>query len=98
MLSQINYVIRSIQDGKYLVARVSQEQEPTEASYLLVFQLDHEALSYINTHAQEFSDRLQVESVSPSQLKALLARWGYQGVALVEDPLLPKINFLVTTN
>ena len=94
MLSQINYVIRSLKDGKYLVARISQKQEQTEASYLLVFKLDHEALSYINAHAQDFQDRLSVESLSPSQLKTLLNRWGYQGIALVEDPLIPNMSFL----
>lgn len=94
MLSQINYVIRSLKDGKYLVASITKEQEQKEASYLLVFKLDHEALSYINSHAQEFSDRLNVESLSSIQLKALLNRWGYQGIALVEDPLIPNINFL----
>ncbi len=98
MLSQINYVIRSLQDGKYLVARISQKQDRAEASYLLVFKLDHEALSYINTHAQEFCDRLSVESVSPTQLKSLLNRWGYQGIGLVEDPLIPNISFLEINN
>ena len=98
MLSQINYVIRSLKDGKYLVARTAQEQEQTEASYLLLFKLDYEALSYINSHAQEFGDRLSVESISPIQLKELLKRWGYQGIALVEDPLLPNINFLKITS
>ena len=94
MLSQINYVIRSLKDGKYLVARMGQESNRAEASYLLVFKFDHEALSYINAHAQEFSDRLSVESLSSTQLKVLLNRWGYQGVGLVEDPLIPNINFL----
>lgn len=98
MLSQINYVIRSLKDGKYLVARIAQEPEQTEASYLLLFKLDYEALSYINSHAQEFGDRLSVESISPIQLKDLLKRWGYQGIALVEDPLLPNINFLDITS
>ena len=94
MLSQINYVIRSLKDGKYLVARIAQEQDQAAANYLLVFKLDHEALSYINSHAQEFSEQLSVESLSSIQLKALLNRWGYQGIALVEDPLIPNINFL----
>ncbi len=98
MLSPINYVIRSLKDGKYLVARITQEQNRAEASYLLVFKLDHEALSYINSHAQEFSDRLNVESVSSTQLKALLNRWGYQGIGLVEDPLIPNISFLEVTS
>ncbi|VEP13398.1 conserved hypothetical protein [Hyella patelloides LEGE 07179] len=94
MLSSINYVIRSPKDGKYLVARISQNEDSPEASYLLLFKADHEALSYINAHGQEMSNRLKVESLSPVQLKSLLQRWGYQGIGLVEDPLIPNINFL----
>jgi len=56
MLLQINYLIRSKLDGKYLVARMP-EQSGIEASYLLVFQQDYDALSYINAHGQEFCDR-----------------------------------------
>ncbi|MEL6439251.1 MAG: hypothetical protein AAFQ80_08380 [Cyanobacteria bacterium J06621_8] len=93
MLLQINYLIRSRQDGKYLVARVPQAGEK-EASYLLVFQHDYDALSYINTHGKEFSDRLTVETASPSQLKGLLTRWGYSGFGIVKDPLLPDIQFV----
>ncbi len=37
MLLQINYLIRSKQDGKYLVARIP-DQSGVEVSYLLVFQ------------------------------------------------------------
>jgi hypothetical protein len=88
------YLIRSKIDGKYLVANVSQENEAKSTSYLLVFKEDFEALSYINTHGKEFSDRLAVESVSDTQLKGLLQRWGYQGIGLVEDPLVPQISFL----
>ena len=66
MLLQINYLIRSKNDGKYLVARISQDDDRAEASYLLVFQADHEALSYINTHGKEMSDPLEVESVYPA--------------------------------
>ena len=93
MLLQINYLIRSKQDGKYLVARVP-GQDGSEASYLLVFQQDYDALSYINTHGKEFSDRLTVETASPTQLKGLLARWGYSGFGIVKDPLLPEIQFV----
>ena len=94
MLSSIHYVIRSQQDGKYLVARISQDEDSPEASYLLLFKADHEALSYINTHGKGMSDRLGVESLAPIQLKSLLKRWGYQGIGLVEDPLIPDIQFL----
>lgn len=93
MLLQINYLIRSKQDGKYLVARMP-EQSGIEASYLLVFQQDYDALSYINAHGQEFKDRLTVETASPMQLKALMARWKYAGFGIVKDPLLPDIQFV----
>jgi hypothetical protein len=94
MLLQINYLIRSKQDGKHLVARIPSEKDGNEISYLLVFQQDYEALSYINTHGKDFCDRLSVETVSPSQLKGLLQRWDYGGFALVKDPLLPEIQFV----
>lgn len=94
MLSQINYLIRSKIDGKYLVARMSQDDDVAEASYLLLFKEHSEALSYINTHGAEFRDRLIVESISPTHLRGLLKRWGYQGIGLVEDPLLPRISFM----
>ncbi|MEM7593999.1 MAG: hypothetical protein AAF383_21245 [Cyanobacteria bacterium P01_A01_bin.83] len=93
MLLQINYLIRSKQDGKYLVARMP-TPSGIEASYLLVFQQDYDALSYINTHGQEFSDRLTVETASPTQLKGLKERWNYAGFGIVKDPLLPEIEFV----
>ncbi|MEL6787364.1 MAG: hypothetical protein AAFO76_08140 [Cyanobacteria bacterium J06607_15] len=93
MLLQINYLIRSRQDGKYLVARMP-AASGIEASYLLVFQHDYDAMSYINTHGQEFSDRLTVETASPIQLKKLMERWGYAGFGIVKDPLIPDIQFV----
>lgn len=92
MLLQINYVIRSRQDGKYLVARIP--SAGGEKSYLLVFHHDYDAISYINTHGKEFSDRLSVETTSPIQLKSLLQRWDYGGFGIVKDPLLPDIEFV----
>ena len=93
MLLQINYVIRSKKDGKYLVARVP-DNNGAEVSYLLVFQYDYDAMSYINTHGAEYSDRLTVETASPIQLKGLMQRWDYAGLGIVKDPLLPKIEFV----
>ncbi|MGB5631337.1 MAG: hypothetical protein WBM44_29130 [Waterburya sp.] len=93
MLLQINYLIRSKLDGKYLVARMP-EPSGIETSYLLVFQQDYDALSYINAHGQEFSDRLTVETASPTQLKGLMERWKYAGFGIVKDPLLPEIQFV----
>ncbi len=94
MLLQINYLIRSKKDGKYLVARVQDDEDRPGESYLLLFTEDHQALSYINTHGQSMSDRLTVESASPTQVKNLLQRWGYQGIGLVTDPLIPTIQFM----
>ena len=93
MLLQFNYIIRSKQDGKYLVARMPRESG-IEASYLLVFLQDYDAMSYINTHGQAYSDRLSVETVSPMQLKGLKQRWDYTGFGIVKDPLLPEIQFV----
>ena len=93
MLLQINYLIRSKQDGKYLVARAP-KSNGGEASYLLVFQQDYDAMSYINTHGREFRDRLSVETASPTQLKSLMQRWNYDGFGIVKDPLLPEIQFV----
>ena len=93
MLLQVNYLIRSRKDGKYLVARMP-EKSGIEASYLLVFHQDYDALSYINTHGKEYSDRLKVETASPTQLKSLMERWGYAGFGIVQDPLVPDIKFV----
>jgi hypothetical protein len=93
MLLQINYVIRSKKDGKYLIARLP-EADGLEATYLLVFQQDYDALSYINSHGKEFSDLLTVETVSPTQLKGMLKRWNYAGFGIVKDPLVPDIQFV----
>ena len=93
MLLQVNYLIRSKKDGKYLVARLP-EQSGIETSYLLVFEHDYDALSYINAHGKEYRDRLTVETASPTQLKSLLQRWNYAGFGIVKDPLLPDIQFI----
>ena len=94
MLSQINYLIRSQKDGKYLVARIEEEDSAKTTSYLLVFKEDYDALSYINTHGKSMSNSLNVESTSATALKSILQRWGYQGIGYVEDPLIPEIKFM----
>jgi hypothetical protein len=95
MQSSVNYIIRSLQDGKYLVARIQVSEDLPESSYLLVFKENYDARSYINTHGRDLRDRLTVESISGNQLKGLLQRWGYRGIGLVKDPLLPEIDFLI---
>jgi hypothetical protein len=82
------YLIRSRSDGRYLAARPDDT-----SSYLLLFQEDFIALSYLNTHASELASRLTVELVAESQLGDLMKRWGFVGVGLVSDPLIPTIEF-----
>lgn len=93
MLSSIHYLIRSRQDGQYLVARPREGGE-AEMGYLLMFREHFEALSYLNTHGAGVVDNFAIESISTTQLKGLMQRWGFQGIGLVKDPLLPQIQFL----
>ncbi|MTJ10819.1 MULTISPECIES: hypothetical protein [unclassified Anabaena] len=86
----VYYIIRSRTDGKYLTARV----DDGTSGYLLLFKEDFEALSYLNTHAADLASRLTVESVPSTQVGGLLKRWGFAGVGIVNDPLLPEIEFL----
>jgi hypothetical protein len=90
MLSQIYYIIRSRTDGKYLTAKIDDDQ----LGYLLLFKEDFDALSYLNTHAGDLASRLTVESIPGPQVGNLLKRWGFAGVGIVNDPLLPKVEFL----
>lgn len=90
MLSQVYYIIRSKTDGKYLTAQLDDNQ----SGYLLLFKEDFDALSYLNTHAADLANRLSVESIPGTQVGSLLKRWGFAGVGIVNDPLLPKIEFL----
>ena len=83
----IYYLLRSQIDGKYVVAKDNDNQ------YLLLFTEHFDALSYLNTHGIEIKDKFGVESLATSQLKPLIQRWGFYGIAVVQDPLLPKIEF-----
>ena len=95
MLSEIHYLIRSKQDGQYLAAQPQKdvEEEGGKRSYLLIFREHFDALGYLNKYAQDVAENFAVESVSSPQLKSLLKRWSYFGIALVEDPLIPRIKF-----
>lgn len=93
MLNQIYYIIRSKQDGKYLVANI-ENKEGKNCSYLLVFKEDFEPLSYLNIHGQEYSHHFAVESIAYPQLKGIMQRWGFTGIGIVEDYLIPTIKFL----
>ena len=90
MFSEIYYLLRSSADGRYLLAHPDGEN----SGYLLLFRENFEALSYLNTHAGELANRFVVESISGTQLSNLLKRWGFSGVGVVTDPLLPKVDFM----
>ncbi|MBF2003480.1 MAG: hypothetical protein IGS38_22500 [Synechococcales cyanobacterium M58_A2018_015] len=101
MLSQIFYLIRSRADGQYLVARPrgqsaakGRDDQPADPGYLLMFQEHSDALSYLNAHGAQVADQFAVESIPSTQLKSVLKRWGFTGVGVVQDPLLPRIEFL----
>lgn len=100
MFSQLYYLVRSKQDGNYLVARPelgsdsSQDGQPSSAGYLLVFREHFDALSYLNTHGSTVVDRFAIESVPGAQVEGLLKRWGFIGIGIVQDPLIPRVEFL----
>lgn len=93
MFAQIYYLLRSKVDGQYLVAK---PDNSSDAGYLLMFREDFEALSYLRTHGADMASRFAVESITATQLKGLMQRWGFIGVGIVQDPLLPQIQFLST--
>lgn len=93
MFTQTHYLIRSNKDGQYLVAH-PRSNGSNETGFLLIFKEHYEALSYLNQHGAAVAERFGVESIAGSQLKGLLQRWGFEGVGLVEDPLVPQIQFL----
>lgn len=94
MLSQVYYLVRSKADGRYLVAHPHANAQITETSgYLLIFRERFDALSYLNTYSPDIANRFAVESVPVAQVTSLLKRWGFTGVGIVQDPLLPKVEF-----
>jgi len=90
MLTKVYYLVRSPADGRYLTAHIEEESK----GYLLLFHEHFDALSYLNTHGGELANSLAVESIPSSALGGLLERWGFTGIGIVTDPLLPKIDFL----
>jgi hypothetical protein len=96
MLSELFYLLRSRTDGQYLVARPrgNPPDAPPEPGFLLMFKEHADALSYLNRHGAAVADRFAVETISGTQLTNLLKRWGFEGVGVVEDPLLPRVDFL----
>jgi hypothetical protein len=95
MLSTTHYLLRSRQDGQYLVARLRKGESDNPANYVFLFKESYDALSYINAHAKDLANNFSVETLSGTQLKGLMNRWGFQGIALVSEPLEPQVQFLV---
>ncbi len=102
MLSQAYYLIRSRADGQYLVARAQRQDAGSVddsaqslSQFLLIFQDHADALIYLNTHASGLTDRFTVETIPSTQLGSLLKRWEFTGIGLVQDPLIPQIEFLL---
>lgn len=91
MFSHTYYLIRSKQDGSYLVAH---PKGNSESGYLLLFKENFDALSYLNTHGSQVSDRFAIEPITGTQIDTVLKRWGFTGIGVVQDPLLPSIEFL----
>lgn len=91
MATQIYYLLRSRQDGSYLAARPDTPSD--QPGYLLVFNVDYEALTYLNAHAPDVADKFAVESLPPSRLQPILQRWGYQGIGVVQEPRQPRVEF-----
>jgi hypothetical protein len=103
MSSHLYYLLRSKLDGSYLIARPHQESnhkksndtiEPGKSGYVLLFREHYDALSYINAHGADVAHRFTVESIFDSQIGTLLERWGWLGVGIVQDPLIPRVEFL----
>lgn len=95
MFSQMYYLILSRADGRYLVAKPNTGTQDTETVYLLMFREHFDALSYLNAHAVNVAERFTVESATGTQINNLLKRWGYSGVGIVQDPLVPQIEFFL---
>ena len=94
MLSKVYYLIRSRADGHYLVAHPDRNVQPSEPGYLLLFCEHFDALSYLNTHGSTAAAHWAVESISRAQLGGLFKRWSFTGIGIVQDPLLPEVEFL----
>ncbi len=91
MLTHTYYLLRSKADGRYISA---QPNPDSPQGYLLLFSEHFDALSYLNKHAADVTDQFAVESIAGSHIKAILQRWGFGGIALIKDPLIPNIEFM----
>lgn len=52
-------------------------------------------MSYLNTHAGGLTQHFTIETISREQLASEIQRWGFSGVGIVRDPLVPDIEFLL---
>ncbi len=95
MFAQVYYLLRAKADGNYLTAHPHPDHPQ---AYLLLFSEQFEALSYLNKHALRLASKFAVESITGSQIKGILTRWGFGGIALVKDPLLPQVEFMTMTS
>ena len=97
MLSTPYYLLRSKANSRYLVAHPGLEgyhpEQPSEP-FLLLFIADFDALSYLNTHAGEHAAQFSVEYCDRAQIKKICDRWNYKGVGIVNDPLVPRVEFM----
>jgi len=97
MLTTPYYLLRSKKTGNYLIARPPVQGEHPEAPsspFLLLFIADFDALSYLNAHAKEVADQFSVEYCDQTKIKGICDRWSYKGVGVVNDPLVPRVEFL----
>lgn len=97
MLSEVYYLIRSRSDGSYLAAYPNQDDREArlpQNGYVLMFREHFDALSYLNKHAAGLSDRFTVESLPGTQIESVLKRWNFKGLGMVEEPLLPRVEFM----
>ncbi len=99
MAAEIYYVVLAKTSGRYLTARLH-EADPdrplsAQPAYLLLFREHFEALSYLNAHAPSMADQFVVESQVQNQIKGILQRWNFAGVGIVQDPLIPRVEFLI---
>ncbi|NCJ08403.1 hypothetical protein GS597_18195 [Synechococcales cyanobacterium C] len=85
------YALRATTSGNYLIAHPSGNRS---GGYLLLFSENFDALSYLNSHSPELKSHFTVELVPQTQLSSILQRWQFQGIGLVQDPLIPTIQFL----
>ena len=97
MLNTPYYLLRSKASGKYLIARPpiqGAHPEQPAVPFLLLFVADFDALSYLNAHAKEHADQFSVEYCDRKQIKSICDRWSYKGVGIVNDPLVPRVEFI----